>query len=71
MGNSAMKAQLFSEPPILSVQQARKILGKSAASMTDEQIAELVQCYDEIAKQFSGKAVVKAPALHRHTERKK
>jgi len=69
MGNSAM-TQFLSEPPILSVQQARKILGKSAASMTDEQIAELVRCYDEIAKQFSGKAVVKAPVIHREEKEK-
>jgi hypothetical protein len=36
--------------PIMSVEEARGILGDDAKSMTDEQVAELVSNVDELAK---------------------
>jgi hypothetical protein len=36
--------------PIISVKEARKLLGKEAKDMTDEQVAELVEQTDELAK---------------------
>lgn len=36
--------------PIMSVQRARKLLGKEADDMTDEQVAELVEQVHELAK---------------------
>lgn len=38
------------QKPIISVKEARKLLGKEYAKLTDEQIAELVQQTDELAK---------------------
>ena len=36
--------------PIISVKEARKLLGKEAKGMTDKQVAELVEQTDELAK---------------------
>lgn len=36
--------------PIMSVKEARKLLGKEASDMTDEQVAELVGQTHELAK---------------------
>lgn len=36
--------------PIMSVKEARKLLGKTASNMTDEEIAKVVDNLDEIAK---------------------
>jgi len=36
--------------PIMSVKEARKILGKDAKNMTDDQIITLVDDVDELAK---------------------
>jgi hypothetical protein len=36
--------------PILSVKEARKLLGKDAVNMTDEQINELVEQTHDLAK---------------------
>jgi hypothetical protein len=38
------------EKPIMSVKEARKLLGKDAQNMTDEQIEELVGQTHELAK---------------------
>jgi hypothetical protein len=36
--------------PIMSVKEARKLLGKDAKDMTDEQVEELVEQTHELAK---------------------
>lgn len=36
--------------PIMSVKEARKLLGKKYASMTDEEVSELVEHTHELAK---------------------
>lgn len=36
--------------PIMSVKEARKLLGKKYASMTDEEVTELVEHTHELAK---------------------
>lgn len=36
--------------PIMSVKEARKLLGKDAVNMTDEQINELVEQTQDLAK---------------------
>lgn len=36
--------------PIMSVKEARKLLGKDAVNMTDEQISELVEQTHDLAK---------------------
>lgn len=36
--------------PIMSVKEARKLLGKEAKNMTDQQVAELVEQTHELAK---------------------
>lgn len=36
--------------PIISVNEARKILGKTAEKMTDDEVADTVRNLDEIAK---------------------
>lgn len=36
--------------PIISVNEARKLLGKDAVNMTDEQITELVEQTHDLAK---------------------
>lgn len=38
------------EKPIMSVKEARKLLGKDAQDMTDEQVAELIGQTHELAK---------------------
>lgn len=36
--------------PIMSIKEARKLLGKDAKDMSDEQVAELVEQIHELAK---------------------
>lgn len=36
--------------PIMSIKEARKLLGKTASKMTDKEIAKVVYDLDEIAK---------------------
>lgn len=40
---------LMSQSPIVTVKEARKILGKSAKNMSDIDISSLIAAYDEIA----------------------
>lgn len=42
--------------PIMSVEEAREILGDNAAGMTDEQIIETINTLDLIAKDALNKA---------------
>lgn len=36
--------------PVMSVKEARELLGKDAKDMTDEQVTKLVEDVDELAK---------------------
>lgn len=45
-----MLQKLLTTRPLITVKEARKILGQDAKSMTDQDIRRLVESYDEIAK---------------------
>ena len=38
--------------PVISVKEARKLLGKEAQGMDDNQIMEVIQAYTEAAKAY-------------------
>ncbi len=40
------------ELPIISVNEARKLLGKEAQSMDDEQVIQVVQLLTDVAKAY-------------------
>lgn len=52
--------------PIISVKEARKLLGKEAKDMTDEQVIELVDQTHELAK--IALEVAKTKRLDKHDD---
>ena len=51
----------FDEKPIITVNEARKILGKDAEGLSDQAVAEQIRCLAILAKRMLSDGLAKKP----------